>query len=88
MITTNLTTLKINKLTKAQYDAALAAGMVSENELYMTPESGAIEEIQLNGITVPTAEGVVNIVLSDYSTTKQMNAAISAAISNAIATSY
>lgn len=39
MITENLTTLKINKLTKAQYDAALAAGTVSENELYMTEET-------------------------------------------------
>lgn len=39
MITENLTTLKINKLTKAQYEAALAAGTVNENELYMTEES-------------------------------------------------
>lgn len=41
MITTDLTTLKINKLTKAQYEAALAAGTINENELYMTPESEA-----------------------------------------------
>ena len=39
MITTDLTTLKINKLTKAQYEAALAAGNINENEFYMTPES-------------------------------------------------
>ena len=39
MITTDLTTLKINKLTKSQYEAALAAGNINENELYMTPES-------------------------------------------------
>lgn len=39
MIIENLTTLKINKLTKAQYEAALAAGTVSENELYMTEET-------------------------------------------------
>ena len=38
MIIENLTTLKINKLTKAQYEAALAAGTVNENELYMTEE--------------------------------------------------
>lgn len=38
MKSTNLTTLKINKLTKAQYEAALAAGTVNENEFYMTPE--------------------------------------------------
>lgn len=41
MITTDLTTLKINKLTKTQYETALAAGNINENELYMTPESEA-----------------------------------------------
>ena len=39
MIIENLTTLKINQLTKAQYDAALAAGTINENELYMTEET-------------------------------------------------
>ena len=39
MIIENLTTLKINQLTKAQYEAALAAGTVNENELYMTEEA-------------------------------------------------
>lgn len=39
MIIENLTTLKINQLTKAQYEAALAAGTVNENELYMTEET-------------------------------------------------
>ena len=39
MIIENLTTLKINQLTKAQYESALAAGTVNENELYMTEEA-------------------------------------------------
>ena len=39
MIIENLTTLKINQLTQAQYEAALAAGTVNENELYMTEEA-------------------------------------------------
>ena len=39
MIIENLTTLKINQLTKAQDEAALAAGTVNENELYMTEET-------------------------------------------------
>lgn len=39
MITENLSTLKINKLTKTQYEAALAAGTINENELYMTEEA-------------------------------------------------
>lgn len=42
MITENLPSLKINKLTQEQYDAAKAAGKINENELYMTPDSSII----------------------------------------------
>ena len=35
--TTDLTTLKINYLTQAQYDSALANSQINENELYLTP---------------------------------------------------
>ena len=35
--TTNLTTLKINYLTQAQYDDALANNQINGNELYFTP---------------------------------------------------
>lgn len=35
--TTDLTTLKINYLTQAQYDAAVSGGTINENEIYMTP---------------------------------------------------
>lgn len=45
MIITDLTTLKINELTKAQYNAALAAGTISETELYMTPESESDSDV-------------------------------------------
>lgn len=38
MITENLSTLKIHKLTQAQYDRELEAGRVDENALYLTPE--------------------------------------------------
>lgn len=34
----NLSTLKINKLTKAQYQRELDAGNIKENELYLTPD--------------------------------------------------
>lgn len=37
--TTNLTTLKINYLTQAQYDAALINNEINDNEIYLTPES-------------------------------------------------
>ena len=43
MITENLSTLKINKLTKAQYETALAAGTVNENELYATPDDNELD---------------------------------------------
>ena len=36
--TTDITTLKINYLTKAQYEQALAQGQINENELYFTPD--------------------------------------------------
>lgn len=38
MKTENLSTLKIHKLTQAQYDRELAAGNISENEWYLTPD--------------------------------------------------
>lgn len=39
--TTNLTTLKINYLTQAQYNAALSGGTINEDEIYLTPQSGS-----------------------------------------------
>ena len=45
MITENLSTLKIHKLTKAQYERELAAGRIDENALYLTPD----EETDLSG---------------------------------------
>lgn len=43
MIIENLTTLKINQLTQAQYEAALAAGTINENELYATPDNNELD---------------------------------------------
>lgn len=37
MITENLETLKIHKLTQAQYERELEAGNIDENALYLTP---------------------------------------------------
>jgi hypothetical protein len=39
LITENLSTLKIHKLTQAQYDRALEAGRIDENALYLTPDN-------------------------------------------------
>lgn len=38
MITENLSTLKIHKLTQKQYERELAAGRLDENALYLTPD--------------------------------------------------
>lgn len=38
MITENLSTLKIHKLTQTQYDRELEAGRIDENALYLTPD--------------------------------------------------
>ena len=44
MNTENLSTLKIHKLTQAQYERELAAGRIDENALYLTPD----EEVDLS----------------------------------------
>lgn len=46
--TTDLTTLKINYLTQAQYDTALANNQINANELYFTPADNGIT-LNLNG---------------------------------------
>lgn len=38
MVIQDLNTLKIHKLTQAQYDRELAAGNIDENALYLTPD--------------------------------------------------
>jgi hypothetical protein len=38
LITENLSTLKIHKLTQAQYDRELAAGNIDETAIYLTPD--------------------------------------------------
>lgn len=39
MITTNMPTLQIHKLSQEQYDAAKAAGKIDENAIYLTPDA-------------------------------------------------
>lgn len=50
MITENLSTLKIHKLTQEQYDRELAAGNINESALYLTPDKG---------ISITTRETVI-----------------------------
>ena len=64
MITKDIPTVQIHKLTQAQYDTAKAAGNIDENAIYLTPDEGADmsnyytkEEIDAL-MTVDTAKGV------------------------------
>ena len=70
MNTENLSTLKIHKLSKDQYDRELAAGNIDPNALYLTPDEGSEEfEIKLQNTnisygTCSTAADVVEKVVS------------------------
>ena len=55
--TTELQTLDINLLSKAQYDALVEAGTIDENALYFTPEeassySDLTDKPSINGVTL------------------------------------
>ena len=57
MITENLSTLKINRLTQEQYNRELTAGNIDETALYLTPD----EEIDLSGYAlISDVESYVN----------------------------
>ena len=63
MITENVSTLKINRMTQAQYERELAAGNIKDDEIYLTPivEVG-IEDISDSFIGVfETYEGHAEI---------------------------
>jgi hypothetical protein len=61
MNTENLSTLKIHKLTQAQYDRELAAGRIDNNAIYLTPE----EEIDFPVDSVNGKTGAVTLSASD-----------------------
>lgn len=64
MITENLSTLKIHKLTQAQYDRELAAGNLDEYALYLTPDEAnaftyiASVSTTWSGDTVPYSQTI------------------------------
>lgn len=61
MITENLSTLKIHKLTQAQYDCELEAGRLDENALYLTPDE--LTSAQVSSVNGKT--GAVQLTASD-----------------------
>ena len=69
MITENLSTLKIHKLTKEQYERELAAGRLDENAIYLTPDesvdiSNFVTQDELSSaiasIPTPDVSGQIN----------------------------
>lgn len=66
--TTDLTTLKINYLTEAQYEAEKQGGTVNENELYMTP-SQTDEHLEFRFGEIATSSTVAANSYMDVSVT-------------------
>ena len=64
MITENLSTLKINKLTQEQYDRELLAGNLKDNELYLTPDEECVTKEEFDN-TVGNVEALLDNVISE-----------------------
>ena len=78
MITENLSTLKIHKLTKAQYERELAAGRIDESAIYLTPDeevdfdqyaqASDVEELQVKvgdtAVSTQISNAMANVKLS------------------------
>lgn len=45
MITENLSTLEIHKLTQEQYNRALSEGRINEKAIYLTPDDASSEDL-------------------------------------------
>lgn len=64
---TNVSNLRINKLTRAQYEEALAAGNISDTELYMTID-GSTEQSILTQTPMSTGASIELKDTSNYYT--------------------
>ena len=69
MITENLQTLKIIKLTQEQYDRESAAGNLDVNALYLTPD----EEIDLSSFGITATANELNKLDGVTATTDELN---------------
>lgn len=59
MITENLSTLKIHRLTQEQYERELEAGNIDENALYLTPDE-SLDTVEL--ITIEDIDEICGII--------------------------
>lgn len=67
MITENLSTLKIHKLTQKQYDREFKAGNTDENALYLTPDEPQIVDQTYNAYSENAQSGkAVSEAIDDY----------------------
>lgn len=57
MITENLSTLKIHKLTKGQYEREVESGNVDETALYLTPDEEVPMEFNIEYLTAERWDG-------------------------------
>lgn len=60
MNTENLSTLKIHKLSQAQYDRELAAGRIDANALYLTPDEEAATKEHTHNIATTSSDGFMS----------------------------
>jgi len=75
LITENLSTLKIHKLTKEQYERELAAGRIDKNALYITPdEVGTVDDELSPTSTNPVQNKVVNEAINNIVDSIALNA--------------
>lgn len=89
MKTESMPALVIHKLTQAQYDAALQAGKINENELYLTPEPDidlatiledyVLKTTSINGHALATD---FNLIPSDINAAPATHSHITADIDN------
>ena len=80
MITENLSTLKIHKLTQEQYEREVAAGRIDENAIYLTPdEVGAVHADTLGG---ESADFYASKEYVDTNINSKMEQAVGVAIDN------
>lgn len=67
MITNNLLTLKIHKLTQEQYDREKESGNIDANALYLTPDKTVypliINDISYDGSEVVDITDVINAMI-------------------------
>ena len=77
MITQNLSTLKIHKLTQVQYERELEAGRIDENAIYLTPDEGTDLSIYALKEDIPDISNKVDKVegkglsTNDYTTAEK-----------------